>query len=77
MTPAEIRAEYWKLSEKLNKLTPTADRSMGLAFMKVLVENTAQIAEMNELLKRTLGIVNVEKLALDLGRVVQEQEEQK
>jgi hypothetical protein len=76
MDPNEIRSKYWKLRERMEKYSgSTVDREMLLAQHEMLTEMCAQLAEMNVLLKSTLGIVNVEKLALDLGRVVQEQEE--
>ena len=71
MTPAEIRAEYWKLHEQMTRLqAATVDRSIQLSLLRLVAENAAQIAEMNELLKRTLGLVNTEKLALDLSEVI-------
>jgi hypothetical protein len=59
------------MHEQMTKLqAATVDRQITLALLQLVAESTAQTAEMNELLRRTLGMVNVEKLALDLGEAV-------
>jgi len=71
MTPDQIRAEYWKIHEQMTNLhAATVDRAIQMTVLRLLAENTALMAEMNDLLKKTLGMINVEKLALDLGEAV-------
>lgn len=70
-TPEEVRAQFYKFKERTEKFSSTVDRNVGVYQIELLTEICAQLMEMNALLTRTLGIINVEKLALDLGRVVE------
>lgn len=73
MDPNEIRAKYWKWREKYGKLNAqTLERDLQTLQFEMLAEICAQLAEINSLLKSTIGIINIEKLALDLGKVTQQ-----
>lgn len=67
----EIRAKYWKARQKLGGTDTTIDRELAILQFEMLTEVAAQLAEMNAVLKR-VGIVNFEKLALQLDEVLKE-----
>jgi hypothetical protein len=71
MTADEIRASFFRFKNRFANYRPN-DREGQIYEMQMLVEVAAQLAEMNELLGRTLGILNahglVEPLILMLDR---------
>ena len=50
------------------------DREFALLQCELQSEIAAQLAETNEILRRTIGLMNVEELMLELGRILREKE---
>lgn len=77
MMASEIRAKYWKACNVLRDPKNTEndaerDRMVQLLQAEMLCELAAQQAITNDLLKSKLGPVNVEKLALEIGKLIEE-----
>ena len=79
MTVNEIRAKYWKLCQHWQSVGNVNEQTKRLELellkAEMLCELAAQSAETNEILKRTIGLVNFEKLCLQLDLAFREAEE--
>lgn len=76
MDAADIRAKYWKIRHKMEALDPTIDRTLQLSMMEMLVECAAQLAELNDTLNRSVGLMNWEDLALRLDSLFRKVEQE-
>jgi hypothetical protein len=77
MTVDEIRAKYWRAMQRINdssNLEPewAKVRQIELLQAEMLCEMAVQQARTNEILERTIGVVGFEKLALQLGLLLEE-----
>jgi hypothetical protein len=78
MTAAELRAKYWRMKHLIESrgINPTLDRELALLQIELQAETAALLADQNELLNRTIGLVNMEELLLLVMKVLREKEKQ-
>ena len=74
LNSADIRAKYWRMKTLIQerKISPTVDREIAMLQVELQAEIAAQLCETNDILKRTIGLMNVEELMLEVGRMLAE-----
>lgn len=70
MTVEQIRAKYWKLNERLAGIPRTIDRDLQIFIVEMVAEVAAQLAQLNETMDRTVGLLNAERIALECARLM-------
>jgi hypothetical protein len=73
MTVAEIRAKYWKACSKIEEETDEVGKIRRIQMLQaeMLCEMAVQQAATNEILERTIGVMNFEELTLQMSKLIQ------